>query len=169
VTVRAGNVIGGGDWSVDRLIPDLMRSWSNGKEATLRDPNGVRPWQHVLEPLLGYLVLAEKTFDTQDLVGSFNFGPPNNESLSVQEVIQLASHRFGDAPFRAETNEITKHESEWLNLDAERARTRLGVQARLPSEQAVNWAVDWYKNELSGKSARELCLAQINAYLELAG
>jgi CDP-glucose 4,6-dehydratase len=166
---RAGNVIGGGDWAIDRLIPDAIRAWSAGKELVIRNPDFTRPWQHVLEPLLGYLVLAEKTFDTQDLVGSFNFGPLDNESLSVQEVIQVASHRFGDAAFRTETNESTKHESEWLNLDAGQARNCLGVEARLSSEQAVNWAVDWYKNELSGKPARELCLAQINAYLELAG
>jgi len=166
---RAGNVVGGGDWAVDRLIPDAIRAWSTGEELVIRNPDFTRPWQHVLEPLLGYLVLAEKTFDTQDLVGSFNFGPRTNESLSVQEVIQVASHRFEDVSFRIETDGLAKHESEWLDLEAELARTRLGVEARLSSEQAINWAVDWYKDEMSGKPARELCLAQINAYLELAG
>ena len=166
---RAGNVIGGGDWAEDRLIPDAIRAWSIGEELVIRNPDFTRPWQHVLEPLLGYLVLAERTFETLEVAGSFNFGPPNNESLSVEKIVQLAAHRFGVASFRTATDEWAKHESEWLNLNAEHARTRLGVEARLSSEQAVNWAVDWYKDEMSGKPARELCLAQIGAYLELAG
>jgi CDP-glucose 4,6-dehydratase len=165
---RAGNVIGGGDWATDRLIPDAIRAWTSGVELVIRNPAFTRPWQHVLEPLLGYLVLAERTFESQNMAASFNFGPLDTGALTVKEVIELAAARYGNAPFRISNEVHAQHESEWLDLDANQARIELGVEARLSTDQSVSWAIDWYKNELAGQSTRELCLSQIHDFLELA-
>jgi len=166
---RAGNVIGGGDWAVDRLIPDAIRAWTSGLELVIRNPGFTRPWQHVLEPLLGYLVLAERTFESPNLAGSFNFGPRGNEVLTVKEIADLAADRFGGATSCTANDVHVRHESEWLDLDASKARIQLGVQARLSPKQSVDWTIDCYRDELSGKPMTELCLAQIAAYLNLEG
>ena len=167
-SVRAGYVIGGGDWAIDRLIPDAVRAWTSGLELVIRNPRFTRPWQHVLEPLLGYIVLAEKTFESQNLSASFNFGPKNSEVLTVKEIIELAAVRYGNASYRITEELHARHESEWLDLDVSQARIQLGVEARLTIEQSINWTIDWYKDESTGKSARELCSFQIQSFLELA-
>ena len=165
---RAGNVIGGGDWAANRLIPDAIRAWSDDVELVVRNPDHIRPWQHVLEPLLGYLILGEKTSANPKLAGPFNFGPLEADQVTVGEIINLAARRFPSAKVSFVAQQDLKHESEWLDLDSNRANDQLSVRSRLSTEQSVNWTIDWYSSFLSGQSAMDLCLGQINNYLSLA-
>ena len=166
---RAGNVIGGGDWAADRLIPDAIRSWKDGLELVVRNPNHTRPWQHVLEPLLGYLVLAERTAVDPEIAAPFNFGPSESGQFSVGEIVKLAADKFPGAQFSFDGHSETRHESEWLDLDANRAREILSVEPRLTLEQSIAWTIDWYLAFLSGQPPMDLCLRQIGEYLSIAG
>ncbi len=126
-SARAGNVIGGGDWSDDRLLPDAVRAWTTKQPLVVRRPLAVRPWQHVLEPLAGYMVLAQKLWDQPELAGSYNFGPLASGAVTVGEVVELARRAFGTGEVRYSAELKGPVESEWLALDAEKARTVLGV------------------------------------------
>ena len=164
-TGRAGNVIGGGDWATDRLFPDAIRAWRNEEELLVRNPMYTRPWQHVLEPLLGYLILAERTSEIPSIAGSYNFGPQDTEQYSVGKIIELASLRYGESCFTFGNQEDSRHESEWLDLDTHLAKELLKVEPRLTLEEAVNWTIDWYKDSMNGKSAAELCTEQVTSFL----
>lgn len=166
---RAGNVIGGGDWAENRLLPDAMRAWSQGEVLVLRNPEHTRPWQHVLEPLLGYLILAEQTFKDEKLASPFNFGPLETQQSTVRDVIRLASQHYPGAKVSFAKQSQVLHESEWLDLDATRALEVLSVEPRLTLEQAIFWTVDWYRKCLGGKSPLELCKAQITDFVNLSG
>jgi CDP-glucose 4,6-dehydratase len=171
VTVRAGNVIGGGDWSVDRLIPDLMRSWSNGKEATLRDPNGVRPWQHVLEPLRGYLICAEKaSVGELHEQRSFNFGPSMSDMISVEEITQFAAKVWngldgGERQARfTSTKQKAFHETAELTLDSTLALDVLGWGGILDWHAAIELTVHWYFKYFEGSDPRELINRDLESF-----
>jgi CDP-glucose 4,6-dehydratase len=164
-TGRAGNVIGGGDWALDRLIPDAIRAWRTGDELLIRNPMYTRPWQHVLEPLLGYLVLAEKTAELPTIAGSYNFGPRDSEQSSVGTIVELASQRFLGSRYSFGSQADNPHESEWLDLDARLAKEILSVEPRLTLEESVNWTIDWYKNSMEGKSSIDLCTEQVTSFL----
>lgn len=163
-TARAGNVIGGGDWAEDRLIPDAMRAWQTGQTLHVRNPAAVRPWQHVLEPLAGYLVLAERTAADPSLAGGYNLGPDPANVATVGDVVGLARGLFGAGEYVLADEPDGPHESAWLALDAAKAATVLGVEPRWPLSDAVGRTVHWYRHHGRGASARELCYADIDAF-----
>lgn len=163
-TARAGNVIGGGDWAKDRLIPDAMRAWQTGQTLEVRRPAAVRPWQHVLEPLAGYLVLAERTAADPLLAGGYNFGPDAANVATVGDVVALAQNHFGRGDFVLQHEPDGPHESAWLALDAAKAASILSIKPRWPLHEAVGRTVKWYCRHGRDASARDLCVADIAAF-----
>jgi CDP-glucose 4,6-dehydratase len=162
-TARAGNVIGGGDWAEDRLLPDAVRAWERGETLELRRPQAVRPWQHVLEPLAGYLQLAERLWHQPSLAGAYNFGPRTEEAATVGDVIALASAAYGGGRWRTD-GEPGPHEAGWLALEVAQAREVLGVRPRWNLAVAVERTMWWYRDAGNGADARALCEADIAAY-----
>jgi len=169
-TARAGNVIGGGDWSLDRLLPDLVRAWSADETLVLRNPAGVRPWQHVLEPLRGYLVFAESLATDLQVSKSYNFGPTELDAAPVQDIVTLAAKVWTDLggslpeqPWVA-TAEPTYHEMATLTLDSTLAMRDLGWSGVLDWQEAVELTLSWYMGVQSGKSASELTGEQLDEY-----
>jgi len=160
-SARAGNVIGGGDWSEDRLIPDAVRAWGCNEILEVRRPQAIRPWQHVLEPLAGYLTLAEKLWQQPEIAGAFNFGPPSDEAATVREVVELARGAYGKGEVRYQKGSEGPHEASWLGLDVSKARTLLGVRPRSMLASAVDRTMTWYRRLAEGADARALCLADI--------
>lgn len=163
-SARAGNVIGGGDWSEDRLIPDAVRAWQSGQILHVRRPQAVRPWQHVLEPLAAYLLLAEQLWQAPELAGAYNFGPETQEAATVRQVVSLASQAYGRGAVQFGDGSEGPHEAGWLALEIAKARTLLAVTPRWSLEQAVMRAMNWYRAQQEGADARELCLADIAAF-----
>lgn len=163
-TARAGNVIGGGDWSEDRLIPDAIRSWRSGIDLQVRRPEAKRPWQHVLEPLSGYLLLAEKLWGNPKLEGAYNFGPQSHEAATVRQVIDsaLKIYKTGTVLY-SEANE-GPHEAGWLALEISKAREILGFNPRLSLNEAIETTMSWYTLLAEGTSALELCERDIANY-----
>ena len=164
-SARAGNVIGGGDWSEDRLLPDAIRAWQAGGELYIRSPDATRPWQHVLEPISGYLRLANAMWEEPALAGAYNFGPDSVDgSATVRHVIELARKAFGSGGVRYQSASVGPHEAGMLALDVSKAKTVLGVMSRLTLEQSVFETMRWYRDFHAGKSARELCFDGINRF-----
>jgi CDP-glucose 4,6-dehydratase len=163
---RAGNVIGGGDWSTDRLIPDAIRAWSRNETLIIRNPQSVRPWQHVLEPLNAYLLLAEQLWDSPELAQAYNFGPPPDQASTVQEVITRAQHNFGRGQIQFAEQFEGPHEAGLLVLDNSKARHVLGIQPRWNLDEAVRRTVHWYQGLERCIDAQQLCLADLHAFLE---
>jgi CDP-glucose 4,6-dehydratase len=161
---RAGNVIGGGDWCEDRLIPDAVRAWSTGAVLRVRRPGAIRPWQHVLDPLAGYLRLAQKLWDAPALADAYNFGPRTDEAASVGEVIALARDAYGTGEWTADADEGGPHEAGRLALEVARARADLGVAARWNLAEAIERTMHWYRRLHDGASALALCEADIAAH-----
>ena len=164
-TARAGNVIGGGDWSTDRLIPDLVRGFMEGKPTLIRRPGAIRPWQHVLEPLHGYLLLAEKLLaGERRCATAFNFGPSDDDAQPVGWIVEKMVGFWGDGAEWVLDPEPGVHEAGYLKLDASRARTELGWQPRLRLETALEWLVSWYKAQAAGEDMQQFTLRQITDY-----
>jgi CDP-glucose 4,6-dehydratase len=163
-SARAGNVIGGGDWSVDRLIPDAVRAWQAHDTLRIRRPDAVRPWQHVLEPLAGYMCLAMTLWDNAALADAYNFGPHTNEAASVRRVIELARNQKPSSKVVYAEAEDTLHEAQCLSLETTRAQSVLGVQGRWSLEQAVSHTMTWYEGFYAGAPANVLCENDIDAY-----
>jgi CDP-glucose 4,6-dehydratase len=163
-SARAGNVIGGGDWSEDRLIPDAVRAWDSGLTLEIRRPNSVRPWQHVLEPLSGYLILAEKLYINSSFAGAFNFGPKNHEATTVQKVIELAKKAYGRGNILWVDSIEGPHEANFLSLDTSKSHEILGVTPRWDLEEAIERTMGWYQNQKNGMQARKLCIDDIEAF-----
>lgn len=163
-SARAGNVIGGGDWAADRLLPDAVRAWSGGTRLQVRHPRSVRPWQHVLEPLWGYLLLAERLWARPDLAGSFNIGPDAGDNATVTDVLELARVAFGKGEWNSTGCNDGLHEAGYLSLDASRARDLLGLRPRWTLATAVGRSMAWYRRNGEGGDPRALCLADIAAY-----
>ncbi|MDH2431289.1 CDP-glucose 4,6-dehydratase [Pokkaliibacter sp. MBI-7] len=162
-TARAGNVIGGGDWSADRLIPDAIRAWSQGEVVDIRRPDAVRPWQHVLDCLNAYLIYAEHLSDKTDSPLSLNFGPDAADVASVREVISRAGAIFTDARYHFHEQPEGPHEAGLLVLDPSLARQSLGVSNHWPLAQTLDRTMQWYKGFFAGESARALCDSDIAA------
>ena len=163
-TARAGNVLGGGDWSPNRLVPDLLAAFSAGNAATLRNPQSVRPWQHVLEPLAGYLLLAERIHEAPDYAAPWNFGPDDNGCVPVEQLThQIASHWGSGACWKVVETRLP-HEASILRLDSSLARQRLGWSPRFTLDAALAQTVAWHKAWLSGGSMRDYSLRQIDEY-----
>jgi CDP-glucose 4,6-dehydratase len=162
-TARAGNVIGGGDYAEDRLVPDLVRASISGSETRLRYPDAVRPWQHVLEPLRGYLMLAERLFvDPSGFGGAFNFGPNRDDFQPVRTLADRTCVLLG----AKWVHEISPqpHEAGLLRLNSALAHERIGWAPRLSFDETVKWTALWYAAQLRGESARELALGQLREY-----
>jgi len=163
-TARAGNVIGGGDWAEDRLIPDAVRAWLAGRPLEIRRPEAIRPWQHVLEPLAAYLVLAEKLWQTPALAGAYNFGPATDEAATVRTVVQQAQTVFTAGEVIWGDGSQGPHEAGWLALEVAKARITLGVAPRWNLATSVQRTLAWYLQQAAGADARSLCLADIDAF-----
>ena len=170
-TARAGNVIGGGDWAKDRLVPDLLRAFEAGEPAAIRNARAVRPWQHVLEPLHGYLMLAEALVDLPAFADAWNFGPNENDVRPVHWVADALAERWGrGASWRDDAATDAVHEAMILKLDSSRARGSLGWKPRLTIEQALHWVVDWQRRFLEApKRALDVTLEQIERYEAVSG
>lgn len=161
VSARAGNVIGGGDFSEDRIVPDIARALQNNQIIEVRNPNAVRPWQHVLEPLNGYLLLAKMAYEKYDTIANaYNFGPNENDHLPVRNLVETAITAWGSGEWKDTSNENNVHEAGLLMLDINKAITELNWQPKLNSLQAIEWTMDWYKN---GNSF-DCTIQQINNY-----
>jgi CDP-glucose 4,6-dehydratase len=163
-TARAGNVIGGGDWSADRILPDAMRAWLGGQPLVVRRPDAVRPWQHVLEPLAGYLRLAERLWQDPALASAYNFGPPQDAAASVRTVVELAREALGRGETIFQSASEGPHESAWLALDSTKSCSLLGFRPRFDLVSSINHAVKWYCRQSRGESALSLCHADIDAF-----
>lgn len=166
-TARAGNVFGGGDWAQDRLVPDFFRTLAANQELVIRNPAARRPWQHVLEPLAGYLLLAERLWHGESQE-AWNFGPPMDDVQPVSFIVDrlFGIERGGSGWRLAEGHQ--PHEATSLALDASKARARLGWQPRLPLVDALDWTYDWYIRQAAGADAAILTKEQITRYMELA-
>ena len=163
-SARAGNVIGGGDWAADRLIPDAVRAWSSKKSIEVRHPASIRPWQHVLEPLKGYIILAQQLATKSELASAFNFGPEFNEAASVRRVIELAQSSWSDAKVEWGKGSAQVHEAEYLRLETSKARDVLSVQSVWTIEHTVERTMAWYRNQAQGGNAIALCLSDIRDF-----
>lgn len=163
-SARAGNVIGGGDWSEDRLIPDAVRAWQSSQPLEIRRPQAIRPWQHVLEPLAGYLTLAEKLWAQPGLAGAYNLGPQTNEAATVREVVELARNAYGRGGVNYGDGTLGPHEAGWLSLEIAKARMALGITPKWALTETVNRTMAWYRAQQEGGDARSLCEAEIAAY-----
>jgi CDP-glucose 4,6-dehydratase len=164
-SARAGNVIGGGDWSVDRLIPDAVRAWQGKTILDIRRPGAIRPWQHVLEPLGGYLKLAECCWDQPDLASAYNFGPLTSDAASVREVIELARQTYGLGEVIYGDGSGGPHEAGWLALEVSKAQLVLNVSPRWSLEEAVDRTMKWYSGQNDGLDARKLCENDIDYFV----
>lgn len=164
-TARAGNVIGGGDWSEDRLIPDLVRGFASGQPVLIRRPNAIRPWQHVLEPLHGYMMLARELLAQQaKFATAYNFGPGDEDIWPVERIADKLVQMWGDGASWIRDSVPGVHEDHVLRLDASKARADLGWQPRLKIETALEWTAAWYRAWIQGKDMAELTGKQIVQY-----
>lgn len=167
-SVRAGNVIGGGDWAKDRIIPDCINSIENEIPIEIRSPSSVRPWEHVLEPLSGYLMLAKKMIEKPvEYSESWNFGPEMNSIIPVWDIANLVIKKYGKGSIKDVSNQKNHHEAKLLALDITKVKNRLGWKPTLSVNQSINFTIEWYK-KYSNENVYKLCLAQINQFVDLA-
>ena len=162
---RAGNVIGGGDVAENRLLPDLVNAFASGKPGVVRNPNSVRPWQHVLDCLAGYITLSEALLSGKAKSGAFNFGPAPEAPLQVGEVARIAASEWSETAEWAAGEHVQPHESQFLTLDSNKSKSVLGWKEKLTSKDAIHWSVEWSKRESIGESARALTLEQLSTFL----
>lgn len=167
-SARAGNVIGGGDWTPHQLVPDTIAAFAEGRPVVLRNPDATRPWQHVLDCLDGYLTLAEALFeDPAAHAEGWNFGPSDAGAQSVSRVVEFLAAPWGMYPAWVKDSATYPHEATELKLDSQKAARRLAWRAKLPLEAALTWTSDWFRRYQAGEGARELCEAQIDRYMGL--
>jgi len=168
-TARAGNVIGGGDWSEDRLIPDLIRGFQSKRPVQIRRPGAIRPWQHVLEPLHGYILLAEKLLSgAAQFATAFNFGPRDEDAWPVERIASFVAEIWGENASWVRETGPSVHEEHYLRLEASKAHAELGWKPCLTIQEALQWTTSWYRAWVDGADMRQTTLAQIAAYEELA-
>jgi len=163
-SARAGNVIGGGDWSKDRLIPDIIRSWSQNNKVIIRNPKATRPWQHVLDPLNGYLNLAEKLWKNEASSGAYNFGPSVDGNLTVENILYIASSFYEKGSFLVEKDKDNFYEAKTLVLDSSKSKKILKVKCKLSIEDAIKKTFNWYKKYNLGENAYNLCMKDLEFY-----
>ena len=163
-SARAGNVIGGGDWAVDRLVPDFLRALDSGKDLNIRSPLAIRPWQHVLEPLSGYLMLAEKLFtEGQDFAEAWNFGPEEVDARSVQWIVEYLCSQVPDASWQCDASP-QHHEANTLKLDSTKAKLRLGWRPRWDLQATLDMTLAWHQAFNQGSDMATVSLQQIHDY-----
>ncbi len=160
-TARAGNVIGGGDFAVDRIIPDCVRAVSKGEDILLRNPNSIRPYQHVLEPLAAYLLLAKKQYEDPSLQGAYNVGPSEKDAVTTGEIATMFTNAWGENASWSSTSNDGPHEAGLLMLDSSKIRTKLGFTPRWNIEEAIQKTVEWSKvfvndGDLPAETDREI-------------
>jgi CDP-glucose 4,6-dehydratase len=164
-SARAGNVIGGGDWAADRLIPDILRAITEKQPVMIRNPHAIRPWQHVLEPLSGYLMLAQKLYtDGIAYAEGWNFGPQDDDAKPVQWIVEQLTQRWGDGASWQQDNNPHPHEAHYLKLNCVKAQQRLGWHPRWNLATALDEIIEWHKAYLSDRDMHEICLKQIDQY-----
>lgn len=167
-TARAGNVIGGGDFARDRIIPDCVRATESGEPLVLRNPASTRPYQHVLEPIFAYLMLAEAQLGRPQLASAYNIGPSEADCVTTRELVELFSREWGEG-FRwesASNDEAAPHEASFLRLDSRKANEVLGIRPRWTIEEAVGQTVDWYRSFIEGEDCLDAMQRNIEAYLD---
>jgi CDP-glucose 4,6-dehydratase len=165
---RAGNVVGGGDWATDRLIPDLARSFAGGSTAKIRYPNSIRPWQHVADCLAGYIALSDAML-AKGITGEWNFGPEIDTDTKVSRVADLAAMLWGDGAAWKLDEDPQLHEAGYLLLDSSKARQQLNWRDKLDFEDTIRWTLDFYKAATLGRGSRNLLEEQVEAFLSLQG
>jgi len=170
-SVRAGNVIGGGDWSEDRIIPDIIRAFQSGKPLKVRNPQAIRPWQHVLEPLFGYLKLAEKmTLEPEIYAQAWNFGPDNNDAKSVEWIVKLMTRLWGERgaspQWVVDKSTDHPHEANYLKLDCSKAQAELNWIPRWNIETALRKVVSWHVDSLENRDMKTVTISQVKEYIK---
>ncbi len=163
-SVRAGNVIGGGDWSEDRIIPDIVRSLKKDKAIEVRSPGSVRPWQHVLEPISGYLLLGGLLAENSSLSKAYNFGPMPEDHLKVKQVVETAITTWGSGKWNDCSSPDRVHEAGLLQLSIEKAQRELNWQPKLNARKAIEWTIEWYKQPV--EKIMDYTFQQIRNYFE---
>lgn len=164
-SARAGNVIGGGDWAEDRLIPDIMRAITEGRAVNIRNPHAIRPWQHVLEPLSGYLLLAQKLYEEGPVYAEgWNFGPNDEDAKPVQWIVERLTQSWVEGASWVLDSGEHPHEAHYLKLDCSKAKAQLNWHPRWHLEETLDKIVEWHRASGDGKNMRELTLRQIDAY-----
>ena len=167
-SARAGNVIGGGDWAVDRLVPDILRAFEKGRPVTIRNPHAIRPWQHVLEPLSGYLILAEKLHGQpgQQAAEGWNFGPHDDDARPVQWIVENMVEAWGNGASWQLDGAEHPHEASYLKLDISKSKERLGWKPSWDLATALEKIIVWHQAWLAGQNLQELCRQQIAEYTQ---
>jgi CDP-glucose 4,6-dehydratase len=164
-SVRAGNVIGGGDWAMDRIIPDCIRALESGKPIEIRSPKAVRPWEHVLEPLSGYLLLAQNMWENpREYCEGWNFGPESESISNVWEVASELVNNFGKGELIDISDSNYVHEANLLMLDITKVKTRLGWKPRIDMKQTMELVADWYKRYKT-EDVYSICIDEINKFI----
>lgn len=167
-TARAGNVIGGGDWAAGRLIPDCIKSLLNNEPIVVRNPQAIRPWQHVLEPLNGYITLAQRLYEKgPEFAEAWNFGPDESDARTVGWIVDRMCQKWGGSARFITSQEEQPHEANYLRLDCSTARQRLDWQPAWNLETALDKVIDWTRAYQQGMNLRKACLAQIEEYTNL--
>ncbi|MGB5972615.1 MAG: CDP-glucose 4,6-dehydratase [Nodosilinea sp.] len=168
-SVRAGNVIGGGDWAVDRLIPDMIKAFHQGQCVLIRNPHAIRPWQHVLEPLGGYLLLAEQLWQQgATLASGWNFGPQDDDARPVSWIVDRLTTLWGEGATWELDAGPHPHEAQYLKLDCSKAKALLGWNPRLTLADTLDWIVEFYRGYYGGESAQAIAIEQIHRYQQRA-
>jgi len=167
-TARAGNVIGGGDWSKDRLVPDFIKAILKGQKLHIRNPGSIRPWQHVLESLSGYLILAEKLYKYgQNYAEAWNFGPTERDAKSVEWIAKILCDKWGKGASYITDKGRHPHEAHYLKLDSAKAKKRLDWKPRWDLSKAIEKVVEWTKAYKTGSDIKRICLDQIKEYTDI--
>lgn len=166
-SARAGNVIGGGDWAKDRLVPDILNSFTNHKNIVIRNPNSIRPWQHVLEPLSGYLSLAENLYQNgASFSDAWNFGPLENDVQNVEWIVKRMKEKANqNISIQVERDPNQLHEAHYLKLDSSKARAELKWRSRWTIDQTIDSIIEWHSDFINKKNIYETCTNQIEKYL----
>ncbi|VXD19083.1 CDP-glucose 4,6-dehydratase [Marinoscillum sp. 108] len=166
---RAGNVIGGGDWSRDRIIPDIVKALRSNKTVEMRNPRAVRPWQHVIEPLAGYLLLGARLSETPcQFAKAWNFGPLLQDNITVNKLVDHAIEIWGSGTSKDISNDKDPHEAGLLKLDINKTLNELGWKPKFDSKEAIHLTIQWYKDFISGQNSKDLLLKDISKYLKKA-
>jgi CDP-glucose 4,6-dehydratase len=164
-TARAGNVIGGGDWGRDRLVPDVVTAFARQQAPVIRNPDAVRPWQHVLEPLAGYLLLAERLWAGDQFGGGWNFGPADDDARPVRWLVDRLAAQWGNGASWTHRSDGGPEEAQLLRLDTSRARRELGWKPRLPLDETLRWVAEWYRQyDADPSTARALVERELTRY-----
>jgi CDP-glucose 4,6-dehydratase len=166
-SVRAGNVIGGGDWAEDRLIPDIIRAMMKNEGVVIRAPKSIRPWQHVLEPLSGYMLLAERLWDDKsDYAEAWNFGPNDEDAKPVEWIVERLTQSWGEGAHWELDKDVNPHEAQYLKLDISKVKSLLGYEPRLELGTTLDWVTQWYKAYHNGDDMRQITQQQIVQFEE---